>query len=91
MKIIYDSNGNKLKKPLNLTLKQLLKKDVGFVLNNLPVISYKELKRPTYTKYLKSKINMGEFNPNIFAIARVLFGWDEQTYREFLQWYEKGE
>ena len=34
---------------------------------------------------------MGEFNPNIFAIARVLFGWDEQTYREFLQWYEKGE
>ena len=91
MKIKYDSNGNKLKKPLNLTLKQLLKKDVKMVLNNLPIISYNELKRPIYTRYLKSKINMGEFNPNIFSLAKVVLGWDEKTYREFLKWYEKGE
>ena len=88
---MYDSKGKKLKKPLNLTLKQLLKKDVSMVLNNLPVISYEELNRPTYTRYLKAKIKMGEFNPYMFRLAKVVLNWDEKTYRDFLKWYEKGD
>lgn len=81
MKIIYDSNGKKLKKPLNLTLKELLKRDVGMVLNNIPIISYEELNR----QHLKSDVVK-----RLFPLTEILFGWDkEKTKKEFSDWYDE--
>lgn len=81
MKIKYDAEGNKLKKPLNLTLKQLLKKDACMVLNNLPVISYEELNRQN----LKSNVVK-----RLFPLTKILFGWDEEkTRKEFSDWYDE--
>ena len=86
MKIQYNSKGKKLNKPLNLTLKQLLKRDAAMVLNNLPVISYKKLHRPNYLKP-----NIEKINPDLFKMTKILFGWDkEKTKKEFFNWYENG-
>lgn len=90
MKIIYDSKGKKLKKPLNLTLKQLLKKDACMVLNNIPVISYNELKRPSYTRYLKSKLKMGDINTYQLLQAKKMFNWTNDEFIDFMKWvYEE--